>query len=482
MPIQRKLFYSHFIAVVLVSGSIGTLFYKSATESLFGSLQARLKYSAALLGRTLDAGALEAIRSAADVSLPAYQEHLQLLRDLQHSNPDIAFIYVMRRDGDRTTFVLDSDTTERQALPGKAYTDDAPLLQKGFYDISADTEITRDEWGYFLSGYAPLKNGNGRYLLGIDMRADEVHRKFQAIRAAGVVSLLASFVLAYAFSRLLAARITRPITAFVTRAQEIAQGRLAGHVEVKTGDELDDLARGFNTMSQRLQRSNDETRRAMAEIEEARNMLEVRVAERTSRLAELNGQLVQEIQDRKRAEQALEHAATTDYLTGLVNRRAMLAVLEQEAERSHRSHKPFALIMADIDRFKEINDAHGHHAGDEVLFLVGSVLRETLRGQDAVARWGGDELLIVLPETDLTGAVEAAEKVRSAVAGHEWKVGGHALRLTLSLGVAVAAVDLPLEDAISRADQALYRAKTEGRNRCVAAAPADGAPSPPADA
>ena len=478
LPIQRKLFYSHFVAVVLVSGSIGTLFYKSATGSLFGSLQARLKYSAALLSRTLDVGALAAIRSAEDVKLPAYRENLQLLRDFQSSNPDIAFIYVMRRDDERIAFVLDSDASERQALPGQLYTDNVPLLEKGFVQLSADEEITRDERGYFLSGYAPVKNGGGRYLLGIDMRADEVHRKFQAIRIAGLVSFLLSIVLAYLFSRLLAARITKPIMVFVARAREIAEGRLEGQVEVRTGDELDDLAGGFNTMSQRLAESNTETRHAMAALEEAKDTLEVRVVERTSRLAELNDQLVQEIQERKRAEQALEKAATTDYLTGLLNRRAMLAVLEQEAERSRRSTQPFSLLMADVDKFKVINDSHGHQTGDEVLLLVCRTLRETLRGQDAIARWGGDELLILLPETDLEGAVGVAEKVRQTLAGREWLIEGHPLHLTMSLGVAASSAEGLVEDAISRADLALYRAKAGGRNRTVAADPA--APPSPA--
>jgi diguanylate cyclase (GGDEF)-like protein len=249
-------------------------------------------------------------------------------------------------------------------------------------------------------------------------------------------------------------------------------------VEVRTGDELDDLAGGFNTMSQRLAESNTETRHAMAALEEAKDTLEVRVVERTSRLAELNDQLVQEIQERKRAEQALEKAATTDYLTGLLNRRAMLAVLEQEAERSRRSAKPFSLLMADVDKFKVINDSHGHHTGDEVLLLVCRTLRETLRGQDAIARWGGDELLILLPETDLEGAVGVAEKVRQTLAGREWLIEGHPLHLTMSLGVAASSAEGLVEDAISRADLALYRAKAGGRNRTVAADPA--APPSPA--
>jgi diguanylate cyclase (GGDEF)-like protein len=470
LPIQRKLFYSHFVAVVLVSGSIGTLFYKSASDSLFGSLQARLKYSAALLSRTLDANGLAEVRSPADVERPAYRDNLALLRDFRDSNPDIAFIYVMRREDSRTFFVLDTDDSPGQALPGKEFTADAPLLLAGFDAIAADDRITRDEWGHFLSGYAPLRSGEGRYLIGIDMRADEVHRKFQAIRVAGALSLLLSVVLAYLFSRFLAARITRPIMAFVSRAREIAVGQFDGTVKVRTGDELDDLARGFNTMSQHLQASHERVQRALAELEEAKGTLEERVAERTSRLEELNRQLTAEVQERTRAEQALAHAATTDSLTGLLNRRAMIAVLEQEAERSRRSGRPFALAMADVDGFKAVNDEHGHRAGDELLLLVCRTLRETLRGQDAIARWGGDEILALLPETDLAGAMAAAEKSREALCEREWVVAARAFRPTISLGVATFTPQSTVEDVLARADQALYRAKAAGRNRTAAAA------------
>ncbi|NTU48562.1 MAG: hypothetical protein HGA84_06100, partial [Syntrophobacteraceae bacterium] len=88
--------------------------------------------------RTLDANGLAEIRAAGDVTLPAYREHLQALRDLQGSNPDIAYIYVMRSEGRRITFVIDSDTSERQALPGQEYTDDFPLLKAGFVRVSVD--------------------------------------------------------------------------------------------------------------------------------------------------------------------------------------------------------------------------------------------------------------------------------------------------------------------------------------------------------
>ena len=469
VPIRRKLFYSHFVAVVLVSGSIGTFFYKSAVTSLFQSLKARLQYSAGLLSRTLDATVLDSVDSAEDTSLPAYRDSLDLLREFQRANADIAFIYVMRREGDRVLFVLDSDTSSRQALPGQEYREAPTHLLRGFTEQAADDEVTRDPWGYFLSGYAPLKGGNGRYLVGIDMRADEVQRKFQTIRITGAVSLALSILLAYLFSVWLAARITRPIRVFVARSGEIASGVLGGTVEVKTGDELEELAQAFNTMTERLQASRLETEEAMGRLEEARGQLEVRVADRTASLTETNEKLQKEVEERTRAEEALAKAAMTDFLTGLANRPALLQLLEHEVERVMRSHRPFSLVLADLDHFKKVNDSLGHEAGDRVLVEVARLLREGLRRQDVIARWGGDELLIFLPETASDGAEQLAQRLRVAVAATPLPFDGSMIAVTLSMGVSTLAQGMSITECVRQADVALYRAKSEGRDRVVVA-------------
>jgi diguanylate cyclase (GGDEF)-like protein len=470
LPIQRRLFYSHFFAVVLVSGSIGTFFYTSAVDSLFGSLQARLKYSASLLSRSVDATALAGLRTGADTGQPAYIEHLQLLRDFQAANQDIAFVYIMRRDGEKISFVVDSDTSEKQALPGEPYTEATPQLIEGFERAAADAEIAHDAWGYFLSGFAPLKSGQGQYLIGLDMRADEVHRKFQAVRAAGIASLVLSVVLAYLFSKLLAARIVRPVKLLATRATEIAAGVLGGRVEVASRDELGDLAGAFNSMSAALDLSQATTEQAMVDLERANVTLEERVAQRTASLAELNDQLTVEVQERERVQEALAKAATTDYLTGLLNRPAMLVMLEKEMERTRRHHQVSCVLLADLDGFKLVNDALGHDVGDQVLTAVAHRMCVTVRAQDVVARWGGDELLILLPSTSPEGARLAAEKLRTTFESTFLVVDSHQTRLTLSVGVSVIDGALSIREVIHRADTALYQAKANGRN-CVVMAP-----------
>ena len=169
-----KLFLSHFVAVVLVSGSIGTYFYVNAIGSLKQSLRSRLQNSAALLSQSIDARELDTVRTPADTQQEVYLRTLRNLRRLRRANPDIAFLYIMRRDPDnRIRFVVDSDETEKQALPGRDYPDAPNRLVAGFNGPSVDDEPYHDEWGTFLSGYAPLRNGKDLYLVGIDMRADE---------------------------------------------------------------------------------------------------------------------------------------------------------------------------------------------------------------------------------------------------------------------------------------------------------------------
>jgi diguanylate cyclase (GGDEF)-like protein len=172
--------------------------------------------------------------------------------------------------------------------------------------------------------------------------------------------------------------------------------------------------------------------------------------------------------------ETVERQAVTDELTGLANLRAFQTILEREIERSRRFDSPLALLMMDLDHFKQINDEYGHQQGDEVLTLVADVLREFSRDIDAPARYGGEELAVILPQTDSQGAEQLAERIREAVEKLEVpRVDGDgSLRLQASFGVAA----LPESAAdraglIAAADAALYRAKRAGRNRVERAEP-----------
>jgi diguanylate cyclase (GGDEF)-like protein len=122
-----------------------------------------------------------------------------------------------------------------------------------------------------------------------------------------------------------------------------------------------------------------------------------------------------------------------------------------------------------LDYFKSINDTHGHDAGDQALIEIAEQLRGALRAQDLVARWGGEEFLVLLPDTDLEGGLVVAETLREGVAARTLTIGGQTVHLTLSLGVARCATGQTYNECIKAADRALYRAKVQGRNRVVAA-------------
>ncbi len=165
-----------------------------------------------------------------------------------------------------------------------------------------------------------------------------------------------------------------------------------------------------------------------------------------------------------RKSKILEELATSDQLTGLNNRRSLDAKLAAEMERSNRYHEALSIIMFDIDHFKHVNDTWGHPVGDDVLKQMARIAASLVRGPDDLFRWGGEEFLIVAPHTDLQGAVVLAEKLRAAIEKDTFPSVG---TLTASFGVAELRPAEDSEDWFKRVDQALYRAKNNGRNRVV---------------
>lgn len=166
-------------------------------------------------------------------------------------------------------------------------------------------------------------------------------------------------------------------------------------------------------------------------------------------------------------QEQLEVLAKTDELTGCLSRRFLMERLENELERAARYQRLLGIVMFDIDDFKSLNDTHGHTTGDAALRTVGEVLRRSLRTADFVGRYGGDEFVLVLPETSAVGTHRLAERIRNGISRRLWELRGREMRLTVSGGVAGfpdRGVVTP-EDLIDRADQALYEAKAAGRNK-----------------
>ena len=167
------------------------------------------------------------------------------------------------------------------------------------------------------------------------------------------------------------------------------------------------------------------------------------------------------------ARESMRHAATHDSLTGLTNRGEILAMLERELERARRERKPVAVILCDVDHFKNVNDRLGHLFGDEALREIGRRLRAQLRVYDGVGRYGGEEFLMVLPSCDLPNALLRANELREIIAKTPVVCSGEERLITMSMGVAVSACEgkNEVEMLLNQADAGLYKAKEKGRNR-----------------
>jgi diguanylate cyclase (GGDEF)-like protein len=201
-------------------------------------------------------------------------------------------------------------------------------------------------------------------------------------------------------------------------------------------------------------------------------VIQARTASLRRRRAELQQLVEQRTAELVSANARLEALATTDGLTGLVNRRRFIEIAGQEMERSRRNGRPLCIALSDLDKFKSVNDTHGHLAGDMVLRTTAVRCRDACRKSETVARYGGEEFIVLLPESTLAAAARACERIRAAVASAPIPIPDGVLPITISIGVAAwTGVEETLEQLIDRADKALYRAKENGRNRVEEAEP-----------
>jgi diguanylate cyclase (GGDEF)-like protein len=187
------------------------------------------------------------------------------------------------------------------------------------------------------------------------------------------------------------------------------------------------------------------------------------------RMAALRERLWIQKQELESSLERIRLLATLDELTGLANRRHMLALLKAEQARQQRTQRPLCLVLLDLDHFKRVNDSYGHHAGDVVLKGFAEAALSTLRGSDILSRWGGEEFLLMLPETGPDEAERCIERIRQALASVMFDAVPPDLQITFSAGLSVSRPPEPMDAVIERADQAMYRAKEQGRNCTVRA-------------
>src|SRR5436190_16913634 len=172
----------------------------------------------------------------------------------------------------------------------------------------------------------------------------------------------------------------------------------------------------------------------------------------------------------KQAYKRIEELAELDELTGSFNRRCIMRMLDDEIARAHRSQTPCSIALIDLDWFKRINDAYGHPTGDEVLRTFAITVFANIRHIDKFGRYGGEEFLLVLPDTPGDGAANILERLRSIIGDLDWSAFSSGMRVTISAGVATLGRNENPDTLLARADSALYLAKARGRNRIVSAA------------
>ena len=251
------------------------------------------------------------------------------------------------------------------------------------------------------------------------------------------VALVAGLLLIIGLTAyLLGLIIVRPLNRLTSGADRVAAGDLDFDLPVLSGGELGYLTQVFNHMVRRLRQGREE----LAAINEA--------------LREKNREL--------------HEISITDSLTTLYNRKHLAETLATEVARSKRNKHHFALLMIDIDHFKQYNDTYGHLAGDDVLRKMAAIFKDSIRSCDYAARYGGEEFLVMLPETGEDGAMHAAERIRTQVEREVFAEGDHAVSITVSIGVSTFPRNgEDPKSLISSADDALYEAKEKGRNRVI---------------
>jgi diguanylate cyclase len=188
------------------------------------------------------------------------------------------------------------------------------------------------------------------------------------------------------------------------------------------------------------------------------NTLERRAEKMSGEIQRMKTQLVE-------MSRSLDLSTRIDVMTGLANRRDILGKIEQEFSRAQRHQRTFSVILADVDDFRLVNEHYGFNAGDEVLVEIANVLRFCIRSEDICARWGGEEFLLLLPETGIDGAQSVARKICHSVSMTEFRVNKPGIRVTMSLGVSEYNQGQTTFETIAKADHALQQAKHEGKNR-----------------
>lgn len=408
--------------------SVG-FFYREAVRAVHKEAGARLADAALNAAQQIDPALHSAIKSPRDESRSAYGEIAARLRRFREANPRIRHVYTLvpALKTDELSFVVDVGVDPPVvAHVGCTWKvpDDSHAIS-GFDCATFDPVVRTDKWGNWLSGYAPIKNSRGKAIaiVGLDMSVSQLMDAEGRIRESSLLALLTALALSTLLSAVLYAMVSRSIRPIANATQQIADGNLDCAISITSHDELGSLATSLNRMVVRL----------------------------------------------KENQSSLIKRANTDGLTGLYNHRYFHERLTQELKRAARYGRPLSLLIMDLDGFKGVNDTLGHQAGDQVLKTVAASLTEQIRDIDLLARYGGDEFAVILPETSLDEAMQMGNRIAQAIGDHPELSSRTATgfekakadwRVTVSVGAAECPTHARQKDAlVSAADIAMYHAK-----------------------
>ena len=371
--------------------------------------------------------AREATRLAADIRAMGSPEQLA------------SFTEFMKKFNYRLQFV-----TEDQAELKKALLHLLQLIIENISELALDDQWMNGQIALVLDLFQqPLSL---RQLDDVERRMKEVIYKQSALK-----------------TQLLEAqnRLKAMLASFVDRLADFSETTSGYHDKIESCAEKISKASNISELSNVLDEVMHETRLAQLNAQRSRDemqMMRQRVDESEKEVTRLQGELAQ-------ASQMVRH----DPLTGALNRKGMDELLERELAQAQRYDSTLCIALLDIDNFKRLNDTYGHHVGDDALVHLARVTRETIRPQDSLVRYGGEEFIILLPETSLNEAVMAVTRLQRELTRKFFMNKNEKLLITFSAGVAEKSRDEPSEQTIKRADAAMYLAKRSGKNRVLPA-------------
>jgi len=436
MSTRTKLFLSHFFTIMLIIVVIGGFFYKSATNDLMNSLQSRLLNSSALLAQSFDVSELNQLRHPSSEKKAVSAKNVRKIRELVETNSDIAFIYLMRLVEGHVYFIIDSDK-EAPAFTGELYENPPAALIRGFDQPSVDDMINEDQWGSFLSGYAPIKGGKDKMLVGIDMRADQVHEKFVQLRKNALISCIAAIIIAFLLSHFLSRHFTHRMDRLMSLFSEVAQKPIYELIERDDGDELDRLSFAFDILAKHI--NEEQTRN-----EDLKQNLEEKLAA--------------EIQQRLQLEEQLQQDQT-HIKKNMLNQRAIMQIIKNEMKRHAEDQHPFNLALL---RFKYIDGFD-----DELVIQVSTYLNTLVSESDVFARWDTKTLILMLPNMSENDVTDRIQQMQLYLESSDFFVDEKYIKLLFHVGINTYHEEKSLDETIRCLDMALNEARDSRGNSIV---------------